>query len=170
MKRQVGRVASIIVCGVSGSGKSTLAAALAARLAWRLIEGDDLHPAANIAKMAAGQPLGDADRWPWLDAVGVALAAGQPAVASCSALRRCYRDRLRRSGVPLLFVYLRIDPALAAARFGQRRGHFMPAALIASQFAALEPPDADEAALCLAADAAPDAQLAAVLARLGAMP
>ena len=135
-----------VVMGVSGSGKTTVARALAHRLGCNFAEGDDLHPAENIAKMAAGRPLTDEDRWPWLAAVAEWIAvqadAGQNGVVSCSALRRAYRDRLRRSDVT--FVYLRGDRASIARRLADRTDHFMPAALLDSQFATLEPPTADE--------------------------
>ncbi|HUF96741.1 MAG TPA: gluconokinase [Ilumatobacter sp.] len=133
-----------VVMGVSGSGKSTVAAALAERLGCDLAEGDHLHPVENVAKMAAGQPLTDDDRWPWLatvaDWIDARTAVG--GVVSCSALKRAYRDRLR--GDHVTFVFLRGDRAAIAARLAARRDHFMPAALLDSQFAALEPPAADE--------------------------
>lgn len=137
---------AFVVMGVSGSGKSTVAAALAQRLGCDLAEGDDLHPAANVAKMAAGQPLTDVDRWPWLTTVAewidARVAEGRGGVVSCSALKREYRDRLR--GEHVTFVYLRGDRATIAARLADRRDHFMPAALLDSQFASLQPPAADE--------------------------
>ncbi len=135
-----------VVMGVSGSGKSTVAAALAEHLGCDFAEGDALHPPENVAKMAAGEPLTDADRWPWLDTVAAWLnarvAAGQSGVVSCSALKRIYRDRLR--GDRVVFVYLRGDRATIAARLADRTDHFMPAALLDSQFATLESPSADE--------------------------
>lgn len=128
--------------GVSGSGKSTVGAALAARLGCRFVDADDLHPAANVEKMAAGIPLTDDDRWPWLDAVAAQLAGGDVVVA-CSALTRAYRDRLRAAASELALVFLHGDPALLAARM-VRPGHFMPASLLDSQLATLQPPTADE--------------------------
>ncbi len=157
---------SLVICGVAGAGKTRLATALAQQLGEPFQEGDDLHPPANIARMAAGTPLDDADRAPWLDAIAAAVAgwqaAGTPGVISCSALKRAYRDRLRAAG-PIGFVFLAIDPALASARLATRTGHFMPAALVASQFTALEPPDAEADVLTLDATLATTAQVAAVI-------
>lgn len=131
--------------GVSGCGKSTVGAALADRLGVPYVDGDDLHPPPNIAKMQGGQPLTDADRWPWLDAVARVLVR-PPVVVGCSALRRVYRDRLRAgAGGPVRFVHLAGDRAVLAARMAGRTGHFMPAALLDSQLATLEPPGPDEA-------------------------
>ncbi|TPW73853.1 gluconokinase [Schumannella soli] len=143
--------APIVVMGVSGSGKSTVGAELAAALRVPFVDGDALHPPANIAKMAAGIPLDDADRAPWLTAVGTTLAHGEPAgvVVACSALRRTYRDRLRELAPAVRFVYLFGEPALLHARIATRRGHFMPPALLDSQLAALEPPRLDEGAIAL---------------------
>lgn len=129
--------------GVSGSGKTTIGERLAAALGLRFVDGDALHPAANVAKMHAGIPLTDDDRWPWLDAVGAVLAEGHVVVA-CSALRRVYRDRLRAAAPDLRLVYLRGDASLLAVRIGHRKGHFMPAALLQSQLDTLEEPGADE--------------------------
>lgn len=140
--------------GVSGSGKSTVGARLAQRLGWDFAEGDDLHPAANVAKMAAGQPLTDADREPWLAAVAAwidgELQAGRRGVITCSALKRHYRNQLRRTDVR--FVYLRVARRELERRLAGRPGHFMPPSLLDSQLAALEPPAADEAALTVEAD------------------
>lgn len=124
--------------GVSGCGKSSLGAALAAALALPFTDADDLHPAANRAKMAAGQPLTDADRWPWLQAVGAVLAGGAGMVA-CSALRRTYRDRLREAAGPVQFLHLVAPRKVIAKRLATRQGHFMPLALLDSQLATLEP-------------------------------
>ena len=129
---------------MSGCGKSTVGVALAARLKAPFVDADDLHPAANIAKMAAGHPLTDADRLPWLDVVGTWLAEHDDGVAACSALRRSYRDRLRRKAPGVFFVMLALGRDSALARVRGRRDHFMPAALIDSQFAALEPLRPDE--------------------------
>jgi len=135
-----------VVMGVSGSGKSTVAAALAVELGCDFVDGDDLHPAANVAKQAAGQPLIDDDRWPWLirisDWLDTRVAAGQGGVVACSALKRAHRDRLR--GVRVVFVHLRGDRATIADRLVARTDHFMPATLLDSQFATLEPPTPDE--------------------------
>ncbi len=134
---------SVVVAGVSGSGKSTVGALLAERLELPFVDGDALHPPANVAKMAAGVPLDDADRWPWLDAVGERLGAS-PVVVACSALRRVYRDRLRAAAPGVRFVLLDGSRELLAARTGARADHFMPPALLDSQLATLERPDPDE--------------------------
>ena len=141
----------IVVMGVSGCGKSTLGQALAEALGVPYIEGDALHPPRNVALMAAGTPLTDADRAGWLDVIGerLAQAGDQGAVVACSALRRLYRDRLRAASPGLRLVHLHGDPALLAARIGQRTGHYMPATLLPSQLQTLEPPDPDEAAITL---------------------
>jgi len=136
----------VVVMGVSGSGKTTVGAALADALGLRFVDGDALHPVANVAKMAAGIPLDDADRAPWLDAIGAVLAAG-PVVVACSALKRAYRDRLRAAAPGLQLVFLDGDPALLASRMTARPGHFMPASLLDSQLATLERPEPDEHAL-----------------------
>ena len=138
----------VVVMGVSGSGKSSFGAALAEALRLPFADADAFHPPANIAKMQAGTSLTDADRWPWLDALGAWLAV-RPGVVACSALRRAYRDRLRAAAPGLRLVYLEGAPALIAARQATRPGHFMPPSLMASQFATLEPPAPDEAALVL---------------------
>src|SRR5262249_19788661 len=140
---------AIVMMGVSGSGKSTVGAALAARLHLAFRDADEFHPAATVAKMSAGTPLADDDRWPWLDAIGAALAeagrAGRGIVVGCSALKRVYRDRLRAAAHgPLVFVHLSGSPATLDKRMQTRKGHFMPASLLASQFATLEPPTAEE--------------------------
>jgi len=155
-----GPVRAIIVMGVAGSGKTTLASLLAAKLDCPFLEGDDYHSQANVAKMRGGQPLTDEDRWPWLDALGAAVgqasAAKGMAVASCSALRRVYRDRLRAViGPGVLFVLLEADAAELTRRLNQRPGHYMPASLLGSQLATLERPGADEDALDLRTDRAP---------------
>jgi len=135
----------IVVIGVSGSGKSTVGAALAQRFRVPFVDADTLHPAANIAKMTAGEPLDDDDRHPWLEKVGEWLADhGTGGVASCSALKRKYRDVLRAHCPRAEFLHLRGSPELISARLAARSGHFMPAALLPSQFDALEPLGADE--------------------------
>lgn len=160
----------IVVMGVSGCGKSTLGRALAAQLDWRFVEGDDLHPPANIAKMAAGQPLDDADRRPFLEAVARALAAGadQGIVVSCSALKRRYRDLLCARGGNPVFVLPVLDRTALALRLAARHDHFMPAGLLDSQLASFEPPDADEAIIRVDGLLPAAAQVAAVLAALPA--
>jgi gluconokinase len=138
----------IVVMGVSGVGKTTLAQVLADHLGLPRAEADDFHPAANIAKMAAGVPLDDHDRQPWLRALGGWLAeqaaAGRGGVATCSALRRDYRDTLRRCCPTAFFLHLTGDRALVGDRITRRTGHFMPPALLDSQYALLEPLQADE--------------------------
>lgn len=147
--------------GVSGSGKSTLGALLASRLGCPFLEGDDFHDAGAVAKMRAGHPLDDDDRWPWLDrlgrAVGQAVATGRPVVAACSALRRSYRERLRGAiAVPTRFVLLDASHDELLRRLTQRSGHYMPASLLGSQIATLEPPGGDEAVFRLDAVAPPE--------------
>ena len=133
----------VIVMGVSGSGKSTLGIALAAALGWSFVEADDLHPPANVAKMAAGTPLDDDDRWPWLDRVVATLRdtlqRNPDVVLACSALKQAYRERLAQAG-PTHFVHLQGRQSTIAERLATRRHRYMPATLLASQFAALEPP------------------------------
>ncbi|WP_353807514.1 gluconokinase [Agromyces sp. SYSU T00194] len=144
----------IVVMGVSAVGKSSVGAALAARLGVPFADADDLHPRANVEKMAAGVPLTDADRAPWLDLVGDALAASDDGlVMACSALRRTYRDRIRSRAPETVFVHLHGDPEMLAARAAARTGHFMPPALLASQLATLEPLAEDEPGV--AVDVAP---------------
>jgi gluconokinase len=144
----------VVVMGVSGSGKSTVGAALADRLGVPFADGDDLHPAANIAKMAAGRPLTDGDRAPWLEAVGHWLAghAGSGGVITCSALKRSYRDLLRSFAPDADLVHLHGRHDVIARRQAARPGHFMPPALLDSQFATLEPLDTVEAGLVLDVD------------------
>ncbi len=158
----------LVLMGVAGCGKSSVGVALSARLGMPYRDADDLHPPVNVAKMAAGTPLTDADRWPWLDRAAALLAAEAPVILGCSALRRTYRDRLRRgAGGPLQFVHLAGSPALIAARMAARRGHFMPPALLDSQFATLEPPDPDENALTVSVAPPTDAVVTAICRGLG---
>jgi gluconokinase len=144
----------VVVMGVSGAGKSTVAAGLAQRLGWDFTEGDALHPATNVAKMAAGQPLTDEDRKPWLAAVAgwidSELNSGRRGVITCSALKQSYRDQLRRPRV--VFVYLDVPRAELERRVAHRAGHFMPPSLLDSQLAALEPPGPGEAAITVVAN------------------
>ncbi|MQT13451.1 gluconokinase [Segnochrobactrum spirostomi] len=139
---------AIVVMGVSGAGKTTIGRALAAKDGLAFVDGDDLHPAANVAKMQAGHPLDDEDRWPWLDRVAATLAdaTAYPAgvVVACSALRKVYRDRLRAGAPGIRFVLLDLTEAEALARVAHRAHHYMPASLVASQFATLERPGPDE--------------------------
>jgi gluconokinase len=141
----------VVVMGVSGCGKSTIGAALAERLGVHFIDGDDLHPAANVAKMAAGIPLEDTDRWPWLADVGRTLHdhAGSGLVVACSALKRTYRDVIRWEAPGVVFVHAHGDGELIHARMSSRPGHFMPAALLQSQLRVLEPLAEDENGLVL---------------------
>jgi gluconokinase len=141
----------LVIMGVSGCGKSTIAQLLSDRLGWPFEEGDSLHPAANVAKMAAGHPLDDADRLPWLEKVAdwveARLDSGGSGIITCSALKRSYRDLINRRGHGVEFVYLAGTRAEIAAQLAHRTGHFMPPSLLDSQFAALEEPAADEPAI-----------------------
>ena len=162
------RTEHLVVMGVSGTGKSTVGRLLAERLGRPLIEGDDLHPAANVAKMHAGIPLTDEDRGPWLRAVRDAMdGAGGPTVVACSALRRSYRDVLRTADGRVRFALLVADPDELARRLANRPGHFMPASLLASQLATLEPLAADEDGLTVASQSDPDATASALALALG---
>lgn len=154
------RIAQLVVMGVSGVGKTTIATRLARRLGCEERDADDFHPPANVAKMSAGIPLEDADRQPWLLAIAAWLRAhdqkGSTAVVTCSALKRSYRDVLRGASPRVLFVYLSGRPELIAERLRSRRGHFMPAALLPSQLAILEPLGPDEPGLTVDVSAPPD--------------
>ena len=155
----------LIIMGVSGCGKSTVGQRLAQRLGVPFLEGDALHPPHNVALMAAGTPLTDADRADWLDAIAHRLSSLQTdegLVVSCSALKRVYRDRLRAASPDLQFVHLHGDHTLLAARIGQRQGHYMPPALLTSQLETLEIPTADEAALSLDIAEPADRQVAQI--------
>ena len=143
----------VLVMGVAGAGKTTLGAALAQRLGWRFIDADDHHPPGNVAKMAAGIALGDADRWPWLDLLNETLKQESPVVLACSALKESYRRRLLQGAGESRIVYLDGSFELIAQRLAQRRHRYMPASLLESQFAALEPP-AGAIAIDVAADPA----------------
>ncbi len=161
----------VVVMGVSGSGKTTLARGLAARLGWPFQEGDDLHPAANVAKMARGEPLTDHDRWPWLRSVGAwmdaRLTAGESGVLTCSALHRSYRDVLTSGRPQVRFCHVTVDAALLRARLEHRSGHYMPASLLPSQLAALEPLQPDEPGVTLPGDGPPEALVDEALRQLG---
>jgi carbohydrate kinase (thermoresistant glucokinase family) len=142
----------LIIMGVSGCGKSTVGQRLAQRISVAFLEGDGLHPPRNVALMAAGTPLTDADRAGWLDAIAEhlsTLAPDEGLVVSCSALKRAYRERLRAASPDVQFVHLHGTRTLLAARLQERLGHYMPAALLDSQLATLEIPSADEAVLTL---------------------
>lgn len=154
---------AVVVMGVSAAGKTTVATRLARELGCRFVDADDLHPAVNLAKMAAGTPLTDDDRWPWLDLVGEALDAGAAQgglVIACSALRRAYRDRIRALAPGALFVHLTGSEELLAERAAGRVGHFMPPSLLASQLALLEPIGLDERGLTIDVAAPADAIVA----------
>ena len=167
MGESVGRPV-LVLMGVSGCGKSTVAGVLAGRLGWELAEGDDMHPKANVEKMAAGHPLQDADRWPWLERVAAWIstrtADDRPGIVTCSALKRRYRDVLR--GDRVVFVYLAGTREQIAARLAVRHGHFMPAGLLDSQFADLEPPAPDERSITVDIGGAPDGEAAEIIRRL----
>ena len=148
----------VVVMGVAGTGKTTIGPLLAARLGVPYAEGDDFHPQSNIAKMSAGTPLTDDDRWPWLDAIGdwAHGRAGLGGVVSCSALKRSYRDRLRAVAPGVIFVHLTGDRALIEDRMSHRQGHFMPTALLDSQFATLQPLEPDEAGVAVSVTGSPE--------------
>jgi gluconokinase len=159
----------LVVMGVSGTGKSTVARLLAGRLGWELEEGDDLHPAANVAKMQAGQPLDDDDRWPWLDRIAAwitdHLQGGNPGVITCSALKRVYRDKLRAPGV--VFVHLDGTREEIFELISNRRGHFMPPSLLDSQLSTLEPLGDDESGIVVHLGQRPEEEAQAVIDALG---
>lgn len=153
----IGADRPIVVMGVSGVGKTTIGEELARRRGTTFVDADDLHGPANIAKMSAGIPLVDADRWPWLDLVGAALISAPGVVVACSALRRIYRDRLRATAPDTVFVHLDAAPARVALQAESRAGHFMPPSLVQSQIDTLEPLGVDEVGVTVVVDAAPDA-------------
>ncbi|MEU2622361.1 gluconokinase [Streptomyces sp. NPDC007157] len=162
----------VVVMGVAGTGKTTIGPLLAARLGVPYAEGDDFHPPANIAKMSAGHPLEDADRWPWLDAIG-SWAHGRESlggVVSSSALKRSYRDRLRAAAPGVVFVHLTGDRKLIEDRMSHRQGHFMPTALLDSQFATLQPLEADEPGVAVDVTGSPEEITARAVRALDALP
>jgi gluconokinase len=163
---------AVVVMGVSGSGKTTVGELLAKQLGWRFIEGDRLHPPANVEKMRQGIPLTDADRAPWLDRIGEELknwaAEGRSGVLTCSALRRAYRDRIRSARPDVRFVYLKGSEALIEARVAARKHEYMPASLLRSQFDTLEEPTSDEpGVVTVDAGGSAEKEVAAVIAALG---
>ena len=165
---------NVVFMGVSGCGKSTVAALFARATGATLIEADDFHPPANVEKMRAGTPLTDADRAGWLSAMAARIAQGRAKgermAVTCSALRRAYRDQLRRGDPDLVFVHLTGTRELLAARIGARQGHFMPASLLDSQLAALEPPSpADERCVSIDVGPEPAAIQAAVVSALAGL-
>lgn len=164
----MGKAPRIVVMGVSGSGKTRIGCELARRLGVEYADGDGFHSPENRAKMASGKPLEDADRWPWLDAIGRYLAqrAELGAVVSCSALRRTYRDVLRRAASDIAWVHLDGDPAMILRRLSARQGHFMPASLLASQIATLEPLQPDEHGITVDIGPTPEAIVDGIISRL----
>ncbi|MFB7494924.1 gluconokinase [Streptomyces sp. NPDC056161] len=162
----------VVVMGVAGTGKTTIGPLLAARLGVPYAEGDDFHPPASIAKMSAGVPLDDADRWPWLDAIGgwAHGRAGRGGVVSSSALKRSYRDRLRAAAPGIVFVHLTGDRALVEDRMSHRQGHFMPTALLDSQFATLQPLEPDETGVAVDVSGSPQEIAERAAEALAALP
>jgi gluconokinase len=163
-------VVAVVVMGVSGCGKSTVGRTLASRLGATFLDADDFHPPANVERMRAGIALTDAERAPWLGALAARLSqaqtAGEPVVLACSALKRGYRDALRRGAPHLHLVHLTGSPALLAARIGARTDHYMPAKLLPSQLATLEAPGADERPITLDVALPADRLVAAILERI----
>jgi gluconokinase len=162
----------MVVMGVAGSGKTTIGEALALAIGATYVDGDQLHPQANIAKMSAGIPLSDEDRWPWLAKVGETLRPGRATViVGCSALKRVYRNFITESaGAPVLFIYLDGSRELISRRMRERTGHFMPESLLDSQFATLEPPGANENAVAVAIDAPLDQIVKSIIGKTRDMP
>jgi gluconokinase len=158
---------ALIVMGVSGSGKSTIADHLAERIGWTFEDGDKFHPASNVAKMHAGHPLTDEDRWPWLRAIAAeidrACAAGEHVVIACSALKRAYRDILIGARPDVALVYLRGSRDLIQQRMAARHAHFMPVALLDSQFATLQEPTPDERPITVDVGSSPAEIVAAIV-------
>jgi carbohydrate kinase (thermoresistant glucokinase family) len=162
--------AAIVVMGVSGSGKTVVGRRLAKRLGWRFLDADDVHPAANVQKMASGVPLDDADREPWLarlaSELADAIARGQPVVLACSALKRAYRGQLGLPDPAIRLVHLDGPREVLRKRAEQRAGHFMPATLLDSQLATLEPPGAAESPIVIDVSAPPEAIVEQITAAL----
>jgi gluconokinase len=165
---------ALVVMGVSGSGKSTIGDKLAERLGWVYEDGDKFHPASNVAKMSAGLPLTDEDRWPWLQAIAHEIdrvcKAGDHVVIACSALKRAYRDILVHGRDDVRIVYLKGTPKLIADRLAQRKDHFMPPGLLASQFKTLEPPDASENPVTVSIDASVETIVSDIVRQLNPAP
>ena len=161
---------ALVVMGVSGSGKTTVAELLAKKLGWPFMEGDRLHPPANVAKMRQGIPLTDADRVPWLGRIGKELkswgAEGKSGVLTCSALKRAYRDRIRSARPDARFIYIRGSEALIGARVAARHHEYMPASLLRSQFETLEEPEPDEQVVEVDAGGSAETEVAAIIAAL----
>jgi gluconokinase len=165
---------ALIVMGVSGSGKSTVADQLAQRIGWTYEDGDKFHPASNVAKMKAGHPLTDEDRWPWLRAIATEVdrvcQAGERVVIACSALKRVYRDILVHGRNDVRIVYLDGTQQLIADRLAKRKGHFMPPDLLPSQFRTLEPPASDEDPVTVSIDASVETIVDDIVHQLGITP
>jgi gluconokinase len=161
----------VVLAGTSGSGKSTIGSVLATRLGWTFEDTDALHTPAQITKMRSGEPLTDADRWPWLETVAAwmdqRIAAGESAVVACSALKRSYRDYLYRGRPAVRMVILLADPDTLAARLAARRGHFFPARLLQSQLADLEMPDDAERTFVVLGARSPAETADEIIRRLG---
>jgi carbohydrate kinase (thermoresistant glucokinase family) len=161
----------LVIMGVSGSGKSTIAELLARELGWPFRDADEFHPRANVEKMKSGVPLTDADRWPWLHAIAAFIdetrARGEHAIVTCSALKRAYRRIIIGERRDVRLVYLKGDQALIASRLASRHGHFMPPALLQSQFDALEEPGADERPITVPIDPRAEEIASRILAELG---
>jgi gluconokinase len=164
----------LLVMGVSGSGKTTIGALLARLLRWEFADADSFHPAENVRKMKSGIALSDEDRWPWLRAIAEWIdetkAAGGHGVVACSALKRSYREVLIGDGTDVRLVYLKGDMATVRQRMAMRQGHFMPVALLRSQFETLEEPGADEKPIVVGIDAEPRTIACNVLRQLGIVP
>ena len=166
---------ALVVMGVSGSGKTTVAELLAKQLGWAFMEGDRLHPPANVEKMRQGIPLTDGDRVPWLDRIGEELkswaAEGRSGVLTCSALKRAYRDRIRSARPDVRFIYMKGSEALIASRVAARHHEYMPASLLRSQFDTLEEPTPDEpGVVAVDAGGSADEEVGAVIAALDLTP
>lgn len=161
----------VVLAGIAGSGKTTVGGVLASKLGWTFADGDAFHPPGNVEKMSAGLPLTDADRWPWLQAIGSwmdeRIAAGESAVVACSALKRSYRDVLLGGRDQVRLVFLSISHEDDEARLLARRGHFFPEHLLSSQFATLELPEPDERVLVLANRGTPEQTAGHIIAELG---
>ena len=165
------KLCAIVVMGVAGSGKTTIGEKLAERLGWTYEDADKFHPAANVAKMSAGHPLTDEDRWPWLQAIADEIdricRESEHAVIGCSALKRAYRDVLVHGRNDVRIVYLDGTQELIARRLKARKGHFMPPALLDSQFSILQPPGPDEHPVTVSIDAPVEAIVDHILRKLG---
>jgi len=162
---------ALIVMGVSGSGKSTIGEKLAERLGWSYEDGDKFHPASNVAKMSAGQPLTDEDRWPWLRAIADEIEsvceAGEHVVIASSALKRAYRDILVHGRPDVRIIFLDGPQKLITSRLALRKNHFMPPGLLESQFRTLEPPDASENPVAVSIDGSVETIVNDILRQLG---